>query len=122
LSTPRDQILAHAQKTIVTRDTLNRDILLRQITALDRLRLLKAAGPELSQNQSWLSMATLVMSVLEINGTPKVTPANERQIEALVAELGDAGLQAVSDGLANLDNETLLFDAVPEGNVEGTPS
>jgi hypothetical protein len=119
--TPTSLILSVACQTLQASDSLGRNLTIRRIDALDRLRLLKAAGPELSQNDAWLNMAVLAFSVTEINGTPRVTPANERQIEAIVAELGDGGLQAVADALSEADDARSLLEGTPEGNAEGTP-
>jgi hypothetical protein len=121
LITPTDLIVRNAHKTFEVVDNLGRKLTVRRINALDRLRLLKAAGPELSQNDAWLNMAALASSVVEINGIPCPTPTNERHIESAVSELGDDGLHAIADALGTEDEATLLFDGQPEGNVEGTP-
>jgi hypothetical protein len=107
---------------IEVHDGNGRSIAVRRINALDRLRLLKAAGPELSQNDAWLNMAALAFSVTDINGTPRLTPTNEHQIEATISELGDVGLEAIADALMTSEEATTLFDGPPEGNVEGTPN
>lgn len=119
--TPTDLIVGNANKTFEITDVLKRKITVRRIGALDRLRLLKAAGPELSQNDAWLNMAALAISVAEIDGIPRPTPANERQIEAAISLLGDSGLQAIATALSDGDEPSLLFDGPPEGNVAGTP-
>jgi hypothetical protein len=121
LITPTNFILADANKTFDVVDGLDRKLAIRHITALDRLRLLKAAGPILSQNDAWLNMAALAISVVEINGVPRLTPTNERQIESSVAELGDHGLHAAAEALSDAAAPSSLFDGPPEGNAEGTP-
>ena len=119
--TPTDLIVANANKTLEIIDDLGRKLTIRRINALDRLRLLKAAGPVLSQNDAWLNMAALATSAVEINGTPRPTPINERQVESAISELGDSGLHAIAEAL-NADHEpSLLFDGLPEGNAVGTP-
>jgi len=120
--TPSSIIIAGSLKTFDTVDALGRKLVVRHINALDRLRLLKAAGRELSENDSWLNMAALALSVVELNGVPCPTPTNERQIEAAVSALGDEGLQAVASVLNHVENDTLLPDCPSEGNVVGTPS
>ena len=45
-------------------------------------------------------MAGLAFSVLEIDGVPVPPPATEPQIESLIERLGDAGLQAIADAVA----------------------
>ena len=77
-------------------DVEGRRITVRRLTAVDKLRLFKAAGPVLAHNEPWLGMAILACSVTAINDIPVPMPANEQQIEGLIARLGDAGLSAVS--------------------------
>jgi hypothetical protein len=113
-------ILANAYKTIQVRDCMGRNLTVRHINAIDRLRLLKAAGPDLSQNDAWLNMAALTLSLVDIDGIPRPAPVNERQIEALVTELGDEGLRAVAEALSANDESQVLFDGPPEGNAVGT--
>lgn len=119
--TPTRLIVSDLNRTFEIHDNLGRSLKVRRINALDRLRLLKAAGPDLSQNDAWLNMAALVMSLMEINGAPRPTPINERQIEASVAELGDQGLEAIAEALDENNTAALLFDGPPEGNFAGTP-
>ena len=113
-------IVAASAVTIEKHDVNGRALKIKRLNALDRLRLLKAAGPDLSQNDGWLNMAALAVSVQEIDGVPKAVPATERQIEAMVAELGDSGLKAVIEALEHETNDSLLFDGPPEGNSAGT--
>jgi hypothetical protein len=117
--TPSEFFSASANQTIDIRDSIGRSLRVRRINALDRLRLLKAAGPILSQNDGWLNMAALTLAVTEIDGVPRPPPNSEKQIEAAVSTLGDSGLQTVAEALN--DNDQSLFEGGPEGNVEGTP-
>jgi hypothetical protein len=73
-----------------------RQLQLRRLTALDKLRLFKAVGPVLSQNEPYLGMAILACSVSAIDGVPVPTPTTEAQIEGLVSRLGDAGLASAA--------------------------
>ncbi len=81
-------------------DAAGRRLVLRTLTALDRLRLFKAAGPHLAQNQPWLGMAVLACSVAAIDDVPLPLPATEALIEAAVQRLGDEGIAAVAGALA----------------------
>lgn len=119
---PGDTIVRSAEQTFPIKDVRDRTIMYRRMTALDRLRLLKAAGPELSRNESWLGMAALVMTVTEIDGVPRVAPMNEKMIEAAVAELGDDGLQAISDHLVHMGDGALFAGPAASGNAAGTPN
>jgi len=81
-------------------DPQGRRLELRKLTALDKLRLFKAAGPHLAHNQPWLGMAVLACSVAAIDSVPVPMPGTEASIEALVARLGDGGIAAVAAALA----------------------
>lgn len=103
-------------------DGAGRRLVLRQITALDKLRLLKAAGPELSFNQPWLSLALMASSVSAIDDVPVPFPANETQIESLVSRLGDTGLDAIANAF---DMDLTRHEAnvtASAGNLSGTPN
>src|SRR5579863_8956021 len=95
--TPSHNIVRDACKTHIAVDKKGRHLTVRHLTALDTLRLFKAAGPLLAENEPWLAMAGLVFSVLEIDGVPVPSPTNEAQIEGLVDRLGDDGLAAIAD-------------------------
>ena len=95
--TPSEAITS--QPEIILKDGLGRSLTLRRLTALDRLRLFKAAGPILAQNDRWLGMAMLAASVSALDGIPIPQPGNEQQIEALVHRLGDPGIAAIATAL-----------------------
>jgi hypothetical protein len=94
--TPTASILAAASATQTIVDGDGRRLAVRRLTALDRLRLFKAAGPTLAQNQPWLGMALIASSVVAIDDVPVPPPVNELQIEAMIGRLGDAGVGAVA--------------------------
>ena len=104
--TPSTSIMTSASKTETVTDDDGRQLTIRRLTALDRLRLFKAAGPILAQNQPWLGMALIASSVNAIDEVPVPTPANEVQIEAMVARLGDAGISAVAQALQQSEEIT----------------
>jgi len=114
---PAQTIVRWAQETFVATEKKGRKLLLRRLTALDTLRLFKAAGPDLSQNTSWLSMAGLAFSVLEIDGVPIPPPTTEAQIENVVDLLGDDGLVTVADLLDENQSEQTKEQM---GNSPGT--
>jgi hypothetical protein len=115
---PTQTIVREAARTLTVVDQMGRRLLLRRLTALDTLRLFKAAGPVLAQNEPWLSMAGLAFAVLEIDGVPTPAPANETQIESLITRLGDEGLAAIAD---TIKDESVESDAGPQvGNLPGT--
>ena len=118
--TPTQVIVRDAVKTFAAIDGKGRRLVLRRLTALDTLRLFKAAGPVLAGNEPWLSMAALAFSVLEIDGVPVPPPATEPQIESLIDRLGDAGLAAIADMLKDQPETLDLKSNV--GNLPGTQS
>ena len=99
---------------LTVRDGTGRELTLRELTALDRLRLFKAVGSSLSQNTAYLGMALLAISVTAIDGVPVPAPATEAQVEAVIAKLGDAGLAAVADAMT--DDNKCQFDEQLAGN------
>jgi hypothetical protein len=96
---PSETIVSAATTGPVVIDAIGRHLSLRRLTALDKLRMFKAAGPILAQNQPWLGMAMLACSVAAIDDVPVPPPVNEQQVEAMVARLGDAGIAAVAEAL-----------------------
>ena len=118
--TPSQTIIRQSARTFTTVDTNGRRLSLRRLTALDTLRLFKAAGPMLAQNEPWLSMAGLAFSVLEIDGVPVPAPITEAQIEGLVDRLGDDGLAAIANVIKD-ECPTSEFRA-DVGNLLGTLS
>jgi hypothetical protein len=117
---PSQLITSESAKPLLAVDIKGRRLALRRLTALDTLRLFKAAGPVLSENESWLSMAGLGFSVFEIDGVPVPTPTTEAQIEALIDRLGDEGLAAVANAMH--DDPMPFPTRADVGNLLGTPS
>jgi hypothetical protein len=103
LASPGGRIVAEAAGTSVVSDALGRSLEIRRPGALYRLRLFKAVGPALAQNDRYVGYSMLAMCVVSIDGVPAPQPATEGQIEALVQRLGDAGMVAVGQGLADAD-------------------
>ena len=97
--TPSETIVATASTARTVMDANGRRLSLRQMTALDKLRLFKAAGPDLAQNQPWLGMAMLACSVMALDDVPVPPATCEQHIESMVSRLGDAGIAAVADAL-----------------------
>lgn len=100
---PAEQIVSAAAAVLSVTDGQGRLLEMRRPGALDRLRLFKAVGPVLAENERYLGYAMLAMCVQSIDGVPVPAPVNEGQLEGLVARLGDAGLVAVSQGLEVAD-------------------
>jgi hypothetical protein len=97
--TPSEAIVATATTTWTVTDANGRHLTIRRMTALDKLRLFKAAGPHLAQNQPWLGMAMLACSIVALDDVPVPSATCEQHIEAMVSRLGDAGIAAAADAL-----------------------
>ncbi len=108
---PSESIVAAATAVQIVIDTEGRRLTIRRLTALDRLRLFKAAGPSLAQNAPWLGMALVASSVIAIDDVPIPPPSNEAQIEAMIGRLGDEGVAAVAQALQQL-SEPAMAEAV----------
>jgi hypothetical protein len=100
-----ERIMAAAERALVARDSAGRELTMRRPDALDRLRLFKALGAELSLNPPYLGMALLAATVTAIDGIPVPPPATEAQLEGLVRRLGDSGINAVADALDAAERE-----------------
>jgi hypothetical protein len=118
--TPSQVVISESVRALIAIDANGRRLTLRRLTALDTLRLFKAAGPVLAQNEPWLSMAGMAFSVQEIDGVPVPSPVTEAQIEGVINRLGDAGLAAIAD-IMNKEYSAPESRA-DVGNSHGTPS
>ena len=97
--TPTASILAAATATQTIVDGDGRRLAIRRLTALDRLRLFKAAGPTLAQNQPWLGMALIASSVVAIDDVPVPPPVSNCRSKAMIGRLGDTGVSAIAQVL-----------------------
>jgi len=99
MQTPSARIVAAAQEAPTVTDAHGRKLVLRPLDALGKLRLFKAVGPLLAQNQPYLGMALLACSVSKIDDVPCPIAVTEGLIEAQVQRLGEVGLAAVGQAL-----------------------
>ncbi len=113
---PSEQIISAAAEVRAIVDCNGRTLSIRRLRALDTLRLFKAAGPALAENQPWMSMASLAMSLTEIDGVPVPPPSSERQIEAIIERLGDAGVNAIADATVADDQAADNQPDISSGN------
>jgi hypothetical protein len=87
----------------VIEDARGRKLTLRALTMLDRLRLFKALGSQLSMNDAYLGVASLAASVTAVDGVPLLFPTGEAAVENAVERLGEDGIEAVALALDSGD-------------------
>lgn len=116
MTSPTVRILESAAEARTVTDAQGRRLALRRMNALDKLRLFKAAGPALAQNEPWLGMAMLACSVSAIDDMPVPMPGSEQQIEGLVARLGDAGIAAAAAAFGGVAEAQAREAAADAGN------
>jgi hypothetical protein len=97
---PSEQVTKAASAIEQITDSLGRRIGVVKPSALARYRVLKMLGAGNSGNQHVLGYAMLACSVREIDGQNVFAPNSEREIEALIDRLGDEGLAAVGQCMA----------------------
>lgn len=97
--TPGQQIVATAMQEGSTKDSRGRVLKYRQLGALDRARLFKAAGSTHSTNAPYIGMSMIAASCTSIDGIPQPFPTRENEIDAFIARLGDEGMDAIAEGL-----------------------
>ena len=81
-----------ANETETLRDAGGRTLIVRDLSALEDMRLLRAIGPYQSDNRPYVELVQMAASVRFIDGKPQVPLTGERQIDASVEALGDNGL------------------------------
>jgi hypothetical protein len=111
--TPSTKFLQDANLVHTATDVSGRILSFRRPTALDTLRLFRAAGGDLSQNDAWLSMAGIAFAVTNIDGVPVPQPTNVTQIENVVEKLGSDGITAIASALSDNPDSS---DKVSVGN------
>jgi len=99
MQTPTGRIVSAAQELITVIDAQGRKLAVRRLDAVGKLRLFKALGPALAQNEPYLGMALLASSVSSIDDVPCPAAVNEMLIENTVRQLGEIGLAAVAQAL-----------------------
>jgi hypothetical protein len=98
--TPSEQIIKAANQVITVTDARNRQIGIKKMGPLDRMKLFEVCGPENSKNEAYLGYASLAFCVSSIDGDAQPRPSNRLQLEGLISRLDDDGLTAVAAGVA----------------------
>lgn len=97
-------------------DSRGRVIGVRRFDALTRARLFRVLGKDLAENGPLVDLMATAFTVAELDGEAIPTPASVAQIEALIARLGDEGLEA--SGLAQLQHQGISREMFDEAMAE----
>lgn len=109
------------EKTIV--DSLNRKLVLRELSMLEEQDYLTALGPDVCTNQLVLGRAMIMARIASIDGVPIPVPRNNMQYRAMIGLVGREGTAAV---ILHIDTE--FTDAAEPSEVDraknlpGTPA
>jgi hypothetical protein len=98
--TPSEAVIKAANATVTVKDERGREITVRRLKTLDRMRLLEMVGAENSLNDRYLGYATLAHCVVGIDGDPIPVCNSKVALEAVVQRLDDDGINAVASAVA----------------------
>jgi hypothetical protein len=93
-ATPTEQLLAKAAMTVSKKDSTGRVIVLKKPGVLAQYRIVEVCGDSAS-NAAYMNMILPLIFVAELGGQPRTQPANKLQLEALIQELDEHGIDAV---------------------------
>lgn len=85
--------LATPRSAVIT-DAANRRLIVRKLSAMDRLNMYEAAGT-MSSNEGWMGMCALACSCVDIDGEKVDKPMSPLEMKALVARLEEDGMNAI---------------------------
>lgn len=94
-ATPSAEVVAKAIAEVVITDAKSRKITLKKPGVLAQFRLVEALG-ERAKNEVYTSMVLPLIYVADIDGNAVFQPKNIREIEALIQQLDEEGIEAVS--------------------------
>lgn len=97
-SSPSAQLVQAAASEVVVTAANGRIIKLKKPGVLAQFRLIKILGDS-AKNQVYTSMMLPLIYVAELDGDPVLQPQSERELEALIMRLDDAGVEAVMNGV-----------------------
>jgi hypothetical protein len=84
-----NQIISKANKTITITDDIGRSIVLKKPRYSSYLELIKAIGPELSKNETYLQHVSLLATIVSIDGQP-MPLKNQIDIDYLVKKIEES--------------------------------
>jgi hypothetical protein len=84
---------------VTVKDANGRQITVRRLKTIDRMRLLEMVGAENALNDRYLGYATLAFAVSEIDGDPVPRLTNKIGLEGIVTRLDDVGFEAIGEAV-----------------------
>jgi hypothetical protein len=93
---PARRQVAAANEIVRVTDSTGKEIGIRRQTALEKALLLKGLGANAASGP-YVQLAAVASHVVEIDGAPVPPARNDRQVDAIIARLGDEGLEAVAE-------------------------
>jgi hypothetical protein len=94
----------------------------RRLTVRDRLHYYAAIPARLQENPLWMQLAMAIACIKRVNGEPVPIPEGPREIEALLARVGDDVVDQING--ANIARMAVEFQEIEAKakNLQGTPS
>lgn len=93
------ELLAKAQSNVTVTDARGRAITLKKPGALAQFRLIEALGDS-AANKTYASMCLPLIYVAAVDGDPVMPPTRKSEVEALIQQLEEDGLEAVMEGIS----------------------
>lgn len=97
--TPTQELIAKAQAEVVVKDSAGRAITLKKPGVLAQYRLVEVLGDS-AANRTYVNMVMPVIYVAAIDGEAVYVPSKKSEVEALIQQLDEHGLDAVMQGIA----------------------
>jgi hypothetical protein len=91
---PTQEILAKANEETSVTDSLGRVLKIKKPGVLSQYRLIEALGDS-AQNQTYMAMVLPLIYVTAIDDLAVHQPKSKMQVEALIQQLDEAGIEAV---------------------------
>lgn len=91
---PAQEVLIKANEETVITDSKGRSIKMKKPGVLAQYRLIEALG-EVSANTTYMAMVMPLIYVVAIDDSPVHQPKSKIQVEALIQQLDEEGIQAV---------------------------
>ena len=95
VETPSQSIVKAANRVVMAKDGRGRNIGVRMIGALDRMRMFEVVGAENARNEPYMIYAAAAFHVASIDGESVMRPGTKNQLEALIQRLDEDGVAAV---------------------------